>query len=148
MTTTRHVAQARGTTSAAVPQWRVELDVGRHRLVADEPAGLGGSDVGPTPFGLLVCGLVACTATTLRQYAAHKNWPIEAMEVSVVYNVVDDGQAEIVRTITVSPELTDAQRARLADVAERTPVTKAIRAGTPISTTLRTVETPTAPPRS
>jgi putative redox protein len=73
---------------------------------------------------------------TLRQYAEHKGWPLEAIEASVVYNVVDDERTSIARTVTVSPELTEVRRARLAHVAERTPVTKAIRTGTPISTTI------------
>ena len=146
MTTTVHVARAVGATSASAPRWRVELEVGRHRLVADEPAKLAGGDCGPTPFGLLVAGLAACTATTLRQYAEHKGWPLQVLEVSVVYNVEDDERPSIARTITVSPELTDVQRARLADVAERTPVTTAIRAGTPIATTMVAVETPPARP--
>jgi hypothetical protein len=64
------------------------------------------------------------------------------MEVTVVYNVLDDEQTAIVRTIAVSPELTGAQRTRLAEIAERTPVTKAIRAGTPITTTLGTTGSP------
>jgi putative redox protein len=142
MTTTRHIARAVAVTSDSAPQWRVELATGGHHLVADEPTNLEGGDAGPTPFGLLVCGLAACTATTLRQYAARKGWPLEALEVSVLYNVVDEEGAAIVRTIAVPPELTDAQRTRLAEIADRTPVTKAIRAGTPITTTLRAAEPP------
>jgi putative redox protein len=139
MTTTRHVARSVGVTSASAPPWRVEIEAGSHRLIADEPVSLTGSDAGPSPFGLVVCGLAACTATTLRQYAEHKGWPVEVIAVGVVYNVVDDESTSIARTITVSPELTEEQRTRLAEIAERTPVTKAIRAGTPISTTFRTV---------
>jgi putative redox protein len=137
VTTTRHIARAVGVTSASAPQWRGELESGGHHLVAHEPTVLAGGDVGPTPFGLLVCALAACTATTLRQYAARKGWPLEAMEVTVLYNVADDEHASIVRTITVPVDLAEEQRTRLAEIAERTPVTRAIRAGTPITTTLR-----------
>jgi len=42
------------------------LRAGAHHLVADEPATGGGGDVGPSPFGLLLSGLAACTAMTLR----------------------------------------------------------------------------------
>ena len=42
------------------------------------------------------------------------------------------------RTITVPAGLTTEQRERLADIAERTPVTLAIRDGTPIMTTFQT----------
>jgi putative redox protein len=143
MTTTKHVAHAVGVTSASGPQWRVELRAGAHHLVADEPTNMSGGDAGPTPFGLLLCGLAACTTMTLRMFAGRKGWQLAAIEVSVVYNVADDERTSIVRTITVPSELTDEQRARLADVAERTPVTMAVRAGTPITTSLRAFETPT-----
>jgi putative redox protein len=148
MTTTRHVARAVGVTSASAPQWRVELEAGTHHLVADEPTNMSGGDAGPTPFGLLVCGLAACTAMTLRLFAGHKGWQLAAIRVNVVYNVADDERKSILRTITVPSELTDDQRARLADVAERTPVTIAIRAGTPTTTSIRAVETPTPRPTS
>jgi putative redox protein len=146
MTTTRHIAHAVGSTSATAPRWRVELQAGTHHLVADEPTNVSGSDVGPTPFGLLLCGLAACTTMTLRMFAERKGWQLATIEVNVVYNVADDERTSNVRTITVPAELTDDQRARLADVAERTPVTMAVRAGTPITTSIRAIETPTPRP--
>jgi putative redox protein len=134
VTTVRHVARAVGRTGATTPEYRVDIRAGRHDLVADEPAGEGG-DAGPSPFGLVLSGLVACTATTLRMYAARKGWDLTTIEVDVRYNVDDEGRSLIKRTITVPPDLPAEQRQRLGDVAERTPVTLAIRGGTPIETT-------------
>jgi putative redox protein len=148
VTTTTHVARAVGVTSASAPQWRVELRSGTHHLVADEPTTMSGGDAGPTPFGLLLCSLAACTAMTLRLFAERRGWQLAAIEVSVVYNVADVEGASIVRTISLPSELTDDQRGRLADVAERTPVTMAIRGGTPITTSIGAVETPTPRPTS
>jgi len=34
-----------------------EIHVGRHRLVADEPAAGGGTDSGPTPYDFLLAAL-------------------------------------------------------------------------------------------
>lgn len=133
MTTVRHVARAVGTTGSTAPAYRVDIRAGTHQLVADEPAPVGG-DVGPTPFGLLVSGLAACTAMTLRMYATRKGWKLN-IDVDVRYDVADDGQATIERTITVPVDLPAEQRDRLADIAERTPVTLAVRGGTPITTT-------------
>jgi putative redox protein len=137
MTTVRHVARAVGVTSSTTPPYRVELRAGPHRLVADEPAAGGGGDAGPSPFGLLLGGLAACTAMTLRMYAERKGWGLASIEVDVRYDVVDDAQASIDRTITLPADLTAEQRDRLAEIAERTPVTLAVRAGTPLTTTLR-----------
>ena len=43
-------------------KYRTDIEVGGHRLVADENASLGGADAGPGPYDLLLAGLGACTA--------------------------------------------------------------------------------------
>jgi putative redox protein len=136
VTTVRHVARATGSTGSTTPAYRVDLRVGAHQLTADEPAAAGGGDLGPSPFGLVLSGLAACTATTLRMYAARKGWELARVDVDVRYDVADAGQAVIARTITVPADLDPEQHQRLADVAERTPVTLAIRRGVPITTIL------------
>ena len=146
MTTTQHVAWAGAVTSATAPRWRVELRAGAHHMVADEPAPNGGGDTGPSPFGLLLSGLAACTAITLRMHAERKGWALAAFEVDVRYDIADDGQASITRTITVPAGLPSDHQDRLAGIAERTPVTLAVRAGTPITTTLRANDGATTPP--
>jgi putative redox protein len=137
VTTVRHVARAVGSTGTSSPPYRVELRAGSHQLVADEPAAGGGTDAGPSPFGLLSSGLAACTAMTLRMYADRKGWTVDAIEVDVRYDVDDDGKGSIARTITFPAATPAEQRDRLADIAERTPVTLAIRNGVPITTTVR-----------
>jgi putative redox protein len=137
MTTTRLVAHAVAVTGASAPQWRVELRAGAHQLVADEPAANGGGDSGPSPFGLLLSGLAACTAMTLRMFAEHKGWTLAAIEVDVRYNIAENDEAAIERTITLPTDLPTEQRDRLADIAERTPVTLVIRRGTPITTVIK-----------
>ena len=133
--TSRHVARAVASTGATEPQWRV-LRSGSHTLVADEPAANGGADAEPSPFGLLLSGPAACTAMTLRMYAEREGWTLSTLDVDVRYNVSDDNQASIDRTITLPGDLGAEQRERLADIAERTPVTLAVRTGTPIRTVI------------
>jgi putative redox protein len=137
MTTVHHVARAVGSTGSAVPAYRVDVRVGGHQIVADEPLVAGGGDLGPTPFGLLLSALAACTATTLRMSATHKGWELTSLDVDVRYDTEDGGRSVILRTVTIPANLAPEQRQHLADVAERTPVTLAIRGGTAITTTFQ-----------
>jgi len=137
VTTVRHVAHAIGSTGSGEPSYRVDLRAGGHQLVADEPAANGGGDLGPSPFGLVLSGLAACTAMTLRMSAERKG-DLTSIDVDVRYDVDDDCGPVIVRTVTVPADLLPEQHERLVAIAERTPVTLAVRGGTPIDTTFKT----------
>ncbi|MEQ9169463.1 MAG: alpha/beta fold hydrolase, partial [Marinoscillum sp.] len=58
-----------------------QIQTGRHSLLADEPADVGGEDLGPSPYQLLTSALGACTAMTMRMYADRKGWEIEEIKV-------------------------------------------------------------------
>lgn len=130
----RLLTSAHGVSEAGL---RVDLRVGRHRLTSDEPPSIGGEDAGPNPFGLLASGLIACTAITARMYADRKGWPLEEIQVDVRITETDEGTREVNRRVRLSGDLDDAQRARLSEIIERTPVTLAIKDGLPIETTYR-----------
>jgi putative redox protein len=125
---------AHGTAHIGRDRYRTEITVSGHSLTADEPAALGGANAGPAPYDLILAGLGACTAITLRMYAERKNWPLEALDVSLRLIGGKDDKS-IHRILTISG-LDDAQKARLAEVAERTPVTLTLKQGIRIETTL------------
>jgi putative redox protein len=122
--------------SVGTENYKVDLQAGRHRLTADEPATRGGADAGAAPYELLLSGLAACTAITLRMVAERKGWDLRAVEVEARLFKHHE-QAHIERTLLLHGELTPEQRARLLDVSERTPVTLTLKGGIEISTTLR-----------
>ena len=121
--------------SIGTRNYAVAIQAGHHRLNADESPALGGKDVGPAPYELLCSALCACTAITLRMYAEHKQWPLHDVHVAVHFKSDGDKQ-EIKRALKFDGELDAQQRARLADIAERTPVTLTLKHGLPIVTTL------------
>jgi putative redox protein len=129
---TRLVARASAKLAAA--RYRTEIRAGHHDVVADEPKSVGGGGVGPGPFDLVLAGLGACTAITLRMYAERKEWPLTALSVDLEY-YRDDKAFRVERTLHIAG-LNDEQRARMADIAERTPVTLALKTGTTINTKL------------
>ena len=115
-----------------------EIVVGPHRLRADEPASLGGADSGPTPYDLVLAGLGACTAITVRMYAARKGWPLDGVTVTLRHEKIhaaDCADCEtrsgfidrIDKTIAFTGALDAAQRARLLEIAGKCPVNRTLK---------------------
>ncbi|MCA9711334.1 MAG: OsmC family protein [Myxococcales bacterium] len=110
------------------------IDAGGHVLRADEPRDVGGTDTGPGPYGLLLAGLGACTAMTLRLYADRKGWPLRRVDVRLRHDKVHERDCEdaaqgqprrldrISRALVLHGELDAEQRRRLQEIADRCPV--------------------------
>lgn len=127
---------ARATATLGDVDYLVTLKSGAHVLTSDEPVERGGKNAGPAPYELLTGALASCTAITLRMYAERKQWPLGAVEVDVQFNRAADKSTWIDRVLKLSGPLTDEQRARFADIAERTPVTLTLKSGVEIRTRL------------
>jgi len=121
---------------ADAPRYVQKIQAGRHALLADEHAALGGADAGPGPFEYVLSGLGACTSITLRMYAERKGWRLGAVTVHLRM-VREETGIRVEREVAVGGELDDDQRARLADICERTPVTLALKGGIEIRTMLK-----------
>lgn len=125
-------------TSTDIDAFRTEIKAGPHSLLADEPKDMGGEDLGPDPYELLAASLGACTGMTVKMYADRKQWPLENVKVHLKHektygeDVQDPDKAktkidEMTRQIElIGPELTDEQRARLLDIANKCPVHKTL----------------------
>lgn len=128
------MARAHG--EIGLEDYKVAIRAGHHDLIADESPALGGGDAGPSPYELLLAGLAACTTITLRMYAERKGWALRGVRVGLLYRV-DDGKARIERTMYLDGDLDEAQRARLAEITEKTPVTLTLKNGVEILTEFR-----------
>jgi putative redox protein len=111
----------------------MEIAIGPHRLLADEPVSSGGEDSGPSPYDLLTAALGACTAMTVRLYADRKEIPLERVSVNLHHEKIHatdclecetkEGRIDkIERVIELEGPLDEAQRAKLLEIANKCPV--------------------------
>jgi putative redox protein len=130
-------------TEADPAGFRQDILAGPHALVADEPASVGGGDAGPSPYGLVAAGLGACTAMTIRMYARRKGIALDDVSVDITHGAIHaaDGAADagaridrFDRAIRLSGALSDAERARLMEIADRCPVHRTLERASQIVT--------------
>jgi uncharacterized OsmC-like protein/alpha/beta superfamily hydrolase len=128
-------------------KFQQQVTIGTHRLLADEPVAAGGLDSGPTPYDLLLAGLGACTAMTLRLYADAKGLPLARVAVALTHaktHATDCAECEtregkidrIERVLTLEGDLDDAGRAKLLDIADKCPVHRTLHSEVWVTTRL------------
>jgi putative redox protein len=116
---------------------RNDIEAGPHRMIADEPAGAGGTEAGPTPYDFLAAGLGTCTSMTLHVIARRENIPLEGVEITVENDRMHAKDcadcltpAGYIHRFSVSIKLigtlTAVQRERMLEVAKRCPVHKTL----------------------
>lgn len=111
----------------------------QHQWFADEAKQLGGDDYGPNPYEMLMASLGACTSMTMRMYANRKVWPLDDVRVALTHRRENrDGASVDVfeRVIDVAGELTEEQRQRLLEIANKCPVHKTLAGQIDIQTQL------------
>jgi len=120
---------------------------GRHRLCADEPVAVGGDDLGPDPYALLLMSLGACTSMTIRLYAERRGWPLQRVIVRLSHRRIhaeDCAGCEtksglvdhIDRDIELEGALDAEQRARLLEIAGKCPIHRTLTSEIDIATRL------------
>ena len=115
--------------------FRTQIEVGGHLLLADESWEHGGRSAGPSPYEFLLAGLGACTAITLRNYADRRHWPLQSVDIFLCL-LQEPAGLRIERSLCIAGSINRAQKLRLADIAELTPVTLTLKHALTICTNL------------
>jgi putative redox protein len=121
------------------------IAAGPHSLRADEPQSVGGLDSGPSPYDFVLAGLGACTSMTLRLYAERKGLALEKTRVTLSHDKIHaadcadcetkEGRIDrIVRVIELTGRLSDDERHRLLEIADKCPVHRTLESEVLIET--------------
>lgn len=115
------------------------VHVRNHLISVDGSVEEGGDDAGPSPHDLYDAALGACKALTLVWYAKRKNIPVQDIQVAITRDNSEERQGtyRLAASISLSGDLTEAQRQELLAVAEKCPVQKLMTSvKTEVTTTL------------
>jgi uncharacterized OsmC-like protein len=122
--------------------YRQSIEVGPHTFIVDESAG---GDSAPDPYEYMLAALGACTSMTIRLYAQQKKMKLDDVSVKLHYNRDHVKDCEdcttrrvhrIDREITLTGDLSEEDRARLLEIAERCPVHRTLVEDKEMVTTL------------
>ena len=140
----QETADAEGTAWVAVhldrSHYRTRVEARGHALVLDEPAAVGGTDLGATPYEALLAAVGGCTAMTVRMYADRKGWPLDAVHVRLRTarahgadcadcETGSVGPHRLEREVVLDGALDDEQRRRLLQIADRCPLKQTLERG-------------------
>ena len=128
-------------------RYQVEARVANAAILFDEPVAAGGLGSGPNPYNLLGAALGACKTMTIRLYANRKNWPLNRVQVDVRHRRIDLNARDLFEAaLHLEGDLSEEQRARLLEIAERCPVHLSLTRGSDVRTILLPVQAAPARP--
>lgn len=103
-----------------IGQKRLLATAGRHALVSDRKIEEGGGDVGCTSGELLLAAIGSCATGSLRNFLDKAGLATDTLEVDVALepSAKADERDAIAITVTLPPDIDDAQRQEIDAVAK------------------------------
>ena len=131
-----------------IDSFTTDIKSGKHHFLSDEPESVGGNDAGPSPYDLLTAALASCTSMTLKMYAERKKWPLKEIRIHTSHHKVHaedcrdceqkgDKIDEIERVIELEGDLSEDQKKRLLEIANKCPVHKTLSSDIKIESSLK-----------
>ncbi len=128
-------------------KFTTHLKLGDHYFIADEPVDFGGKNFGPSPYEFLSAGLAACTVMTIQMYARRKKWDVQNVTCHINYSKdhaidcehCEEDSAKIdtfTRKIKLKGNLSEEQKKKLLEIADKCPVHKTLHTETQVKTKL------------
>jgi putative redox protein len=109
------------------------IEIGPHRLLTDVSPEFGGEASGPEPHDLLAAALAACTTLTVNLYARRKGYQLDEVQVKISHG--QEGAAYALhRSIRYVGALSEEEKQRLTDIANKCPVHKTLSGQIQITT--------------
>ena len=120
-----------------IRNYQHEAKTSQQTITIDEAQEVGGDGKGPDPYDLLLSALGGCTAMTIMMYARRKGWPVEGIQVKLNHEKIhaqdcdecdtQEGKLDqITKTIFLRGDLTQEQKERLLEIADRCPVNRTL----------------------
>lgn len=120
------------------------ITIRSHELIADMSLEEGGADIGPTPHDLYDAALGACKAMTMVWYAERNGIALENVHVGVQRDASEERQGvyRLTTRVSIDGDMSEAQRAKLIEVAGKCPVHKLM---TQVRTEIETIAVEASP---
>ena len=123
------------------------VSIASHVFHANEPFDVGGGDIGPNPHELVMASLGACASITAQMYAKRKQWNLQSVHIDVAYRRVlaaDNAVSaatlgmldQFEMQISLAGDLSDDQRNKLFEMANRCPIHRMLTSGVKIQARL------------
>ncbi len=128
--------------------YETKITAGNHSFISDEPVEAGGTDMGATPYDLLLAALGSCKAITVRMYASRKNIPLESIIINLSHKKIHAEDCKDCETkngmidnidveISFTGNQNEEQIKKLLEIADKCPVHKTLRSEVNINTKLK-----------